>query len=105
MSNDTAQWKTSCPLKLTDWEDSSIASGMQSGNVILYIPTTGDVHLITRAASKVLKALDGKIYSALELFDLVCLKGGVDLGVKSASELMEVYLYPFEGIDVIEQVL
>ena len=99
------KWRSVEPVLFAYWPDKPCDDCSPSNEVVLYVPSSGNTHLVTRAGAKVLEILqDDKTSSANTLF----IKAGQDksltLGVNSSAEFEELYLYSFEDLGLIEQI-
>jgi hypothetical protein len=104
MNQDYTKWKTSFPITLQSWPNIGSAVHQTPDEVILYIPASGDLHIITKMASHVLNLLKNGTHSAPEVFESVSNSVKNTASIPSHEALTEMYLLPFEKLGVIERV-
>ena len=72
------------------------------GEVIIYLPSTGDVHLITKSAADILKILENQ---SLTIEEIISQLSGMDEyqeGVVTNRDLLTGYLEPFYQLGILQ---
>jgi PqqD family protein of HPr-rel-A system len=98
MSNRAPTWTARHPLRFAEWQERDDTSS--AGEVIVFQPATGNLHLVTREGAAVLKALRESALTADELATRLAAKRSQHL---STTEMDRSFLIPFNSLGLIER--